>query len=241
MNDAKSRRTQSPKERYRRILSYGQNTGRTIFFADAVMAIALAVLILAICIPQVSADHLSDLPQALTEKDLNGVIAYVIAFVLIGVNWKTHHRKFTVIERYDPWLQILDLCYLFFIALLPVPVSIVAEYGLVPICLEPYALFIVFSLSIIISVLFGPIIAMISWFTVLPASIIVGRWRSRAERVDETSRTTAAHGSRRRPPRRGMRASGTMSRAHLMPLADTDLGTHLDFEGRPTRNPHRCC
>jgi uncharacterized membrane protein len=238
MNDAKSRRTQSPKERYRRILSYGQNTDRTIFFADAVMAIALTVLVLEIRIPQVSANHLSDLPQALVEKDLNGVIAYVVAFVLIGVNWLTHHRKFTVIERYDPGLQILNLGYLFFIALLPLPVSIVAEYGLVPISVELYALFIaapflfqlliwvhawraklfnpvvdlgmyrtirrshysviiVFSLSIFVSVLFGPITAMVSWFGVLPAGIIVGRWRSRAERVAETSRTTAANGSRR--------------------------------------------
>lgn len=236
MNDAKSRRSQSPEKRYRRILGYGQNTDRTMFFADAVMAIALTVLVLEIRIPQVPANHLSDLPQALLESDRNGVIAYVIAFVLIGVNWLMHHRKFTVIDRYDPWLQILNLCYLFFIALLPLPVSIVAEYGLVPISVELYALFIaapslfqlliwvhawraklfnpvvdlgmyrtirrshysvilVFSLSIIVSILFGPIVAMISWFAVFPASIIVGRWRSRAERAGETLRTDALHGS----------------------------------------------
>lgn len=87
--------SERPKDRYRRILETGPNTERTIFFSDAVMAIAMTLLVLEIKIPEVSGSHLG----AALLSDVPSLYAYVLAFVLIGVNWLSHHRKFTVIVR----------------------------------------------------------------------------------------------------------------------------------------------
>jgi len=117
MNEPEHRETERPSARYRRILSTGRNTERTIFFSDAVMAIAMTLLVLQIAIPQVAPKHL--LSALAGESD--ALFAYVVAFVLIATNWLSHHRKFVVIARYDAGLQVINLGFLFFIAVLPLP------------------------------------------------------------------------------------------------------------------------
>jgi uncharacterized membrane protein len=43
--------------------------------------------------------------------------------------WLDHHRKFSVIRRFDSRLQWLNLSLLFFIAILPMPTSFLSNYG----------------------------------------------------------------------------------------------------------------
>ena len=112
------------ESRYRRLLTQGSSTERTVFFSDAVMAIAMTLLVLEIHIPDVAP---SDIGAALLD-DLPVFGAYVLSFVIIGINWITHNRKFTVIRRYNAPLQAINLGFLFFVALLPVSTSALSMY-----------------------------------------------------------------------------------------------------------------
>jgi uncharacterized membrane protein len=125
MVDRSSRERRTGAEnRYRRLFTRGTNTERTVFFSDAVMAIAMTLLVLEIHIPNVAA---AEIGAALAE-DLPVFGAYALSFAIIGINWITHHRKFTVIRRYDATLQWINLGFLFFVALLPVSTSALSLY-----------------------------------------------------------------------------------------------------------------
>lgn len=127
-NDVGQQRPETSNARYARILSTGRNTERTIFFSDAVMAIAMTLLILQIQVPESSQVSARDLPAVLADDSV-ALYAYALSFALIGMNWITHHRKFTVIERYTGRLQWINLGYLFFIAILPLPTRLLSDYG----------------------------------------------------------------------------------------------------------------
>jgi uncharacterized membrane protein len=59
---------------------------------------------------------------------LPGYIAYVISFVVIAINWMTHHRKFRVIEEFDGTLIAINFVLLFFVAFVPFPTSLISEF-----------------------------------------------------------------------------------------------------------------
>lgn len=113
--------------RYARLLTRGEGTERVQFFSDAVFAIAMTLLVLEIRLPELGegknpswADLANLWPQ---------FFAYALSFTIIGLNWVTHHRKFLVIKRFDGPLMVLNLVLLGFVALLPFPTSVLADYG----------------------------------------------------------------------------------------------------------------
>jgi uncharacterized membrane protein len=113
------------RERYRRIFGYGEGTERMQFFSDAVFAIAMTLLVLEIRLPE---DAGEDLWAALVSI-WPSFLAYALSFAIIGLNWVTHHRKFRYITRFDDALLRINLVFLFAVAFLPFPTSVIAEYG----------------------------------------------------------------------------------------------------------------
>ena len=110
-------------------LRYGRETERTIFFSDAVFAIAMTLLALDLKLP--------DLPSDISEQGLNAMLverlpslaAFVLSFVLVGRVWLSHHRHFNAIKAYDARLQVLNLFMLFFVVFLPVPTAVLFQPG----------------------------------------------------------------------------------------------------------------
>jgi len=99
---------------------------RTVFFSDAVFAIAMTLLVLELIIPEgLDQEHLGEALAAAVPE----FVAYAISFTVLGIAWLSHHRKLTVIRRYDAQLQALNLLLLFFIAVLPMPTSFLSNYG----------------------------------------------------------------------------------------------------------------
>jgi uncharacterized membrane protein len=100
---------------------------RLIFFRDAVFAIAITLLALEIRLPA-GGETFND---AQLFAQLIGMwhryLAYFISFIVIGVFWISHHRKFRFIKRYDSRLLILNLLILMMIAFIPFPSSIISE------------------------------------------------------------------------------------------------------------------
>jgi uncharacterized membrane protein len=101
---------------------------RIVFFSDAVFAIAITLLALEIRLPA-SESLLTD--SQLFEK-LTGIwyryLGYFLSFMVIGVFWMAHHRKFRLIAHYDGRLMLLNLLMLMVVAFIPFPTSLISEY-----------------------------------------------------------------------------------------------------------------
>jgi uncharacterized membrane protein len=102
---------------------------RVALFSDAVFAIAITLLALEIRLPEEAA-HASDpqLLQILTSL-WPKYLGYMISFLVIGLFWLGHHRKFRLITRYDSTLLILNLLMLMVVAIVPFPTALLSENG----------------------------------------------------------------------------------------------------------------
>ncbi|MPR36213.1 TMEM175 family protein [Salmonirosea aquatica] len=98
---------------------------RTVFFCDAVVAIAITLLALDIKVEKTSTDHLqlSDITS-----QWKSFAAFLLSFINIANYWKTHHTFFTHIKKIDEKLLWLNIFWLFFIVLLPFSTSLVSGY-----------------------------------------------------------------------------------------------------------------
>jgi uncharacterized membrane protein len=102
---------------------------RLILFSDAVFAIAITLLVIEIKIPEVH-DHVTD--RALSIKLVQLIpkfVGFMISFALIGLYWSIHHRMFGFVTDYNRRLIILNLLFLFFIALMPFSTGFYGEYA----------------------------------------------------------------------------------------------------------------
>ncbi len=102
---------------------------RLVFFSDAVFAIAITLLVLNIQLP----GNIAGLNDQELLASLLAIgpryFAYIISFLVIGVFWMGHHRRFGLIRRYNRRLIFLNLFLLMVIAFIPFPTGVVAENG----------------------------------------------------------------------------------------------------------------
>lgn len=102
----------------------GTDVERTVFFSDAVFAIAITLLALEIRVPED--------PAALGEALLGlwpKVLSFLISFWLIGTYWVAHHRVFHYVRGYDRRLLFINLLFLMWVVLLPFSSSLLGEHG----------------------------------------------------------------------------------------------------------------
>lgn len=100
---------------------------RLVFFSDAVIAIAITLLVIDLRLPE--------LPPITTDAELRAAIvdlaprlfSFFLSFIVIGMWWTTHHRLFGSVARPDGRLIVLDLAFLGAIAFLPFPTSILGR------------------------------------------------------------------------------------------------------------------
>ena len=112
---------------------------RIVFFSDAVIAIAITLLVIELKVPEIASGRaVEELPGRLLEL-VPQMRSFAISFVVIGVYWLGHHRMFRAIVRYDRGLMWLNLMFLFFIAFLPFPTSVLGQYGDTQIAVVFYA------------------------------------------------------------------------------------------------------
>jgi len=92
---------------------------RIVFFSDAVMAIAITLLVIDIKAPEGVAD-LGPVVLELWPKYLG----YFVSFWVIALYWVAHHRCFRYIHAFDRRLIYLNFLFLMFIAFMPFPTSL---------------------------------------------------------------------------------------------------------------------
>ena len=93
-------------------------------FSDGVFAIAITLLVLEIKVPDVGERGLG---QALADQ-WPSYVSYVVSFLVIGIIWMNHHAVMDHLARADRTLLALNLLLLLFVALIPWPTALLAEY-----------------------------------------------------------------------------------------------------------------
>jgi TMEM175 potassium channel family protein len=99
---------------------------RMIVFSDAVMAVAITLLVLDL-----------KLPEGVTDAQLGSVLygslhalgVYALSFVVIGMLWMGHHEQFSSIRRVDGVMLWLNLFFLMTIGLIPFVTSLLSDHG----------------------------------------------------------------------------------------------------------------
>lgn len=102
---------------------------RLVFFSDAVIAIIITLMVLEVRLPPLS-EHASQ------EQVLEGLIALIpkylavlLSFLVIGLFWTLHHRRFNWVRKVDGWLVWCNLVYLLVLASVPFATSLVSEHS----------------------------------------------------------------------------------------------------------------
>jgi uncharacterized membrane protein len=96
---------------------------RIVFFSDAVMAIAITLLVLDLKVPDVAGKSASDLGRAVLGL-WPKYLGYMVSFWVIALYWVAHHRCFRYIRKYDRRLIYLNFLFLMFIAFMPYPTAL---------------------------------------------------------------------------------------------------------------------
>jgi uncharacterized membrane protein len=105
---------------------------------DAVFAIAMALLVLQVPLPE--------LPETLTEEGvvaalvavLPAVGSFALSFLILGSLWVGHHAQFSYIRRVDRALLWTNILFLLCIAFVPFATVFLARYPLVPVAVLVY-------------------------------------------------------------------------------------------------------
>lgn len=102
-----------------------RDTARIEAFSDGVFAIAITLLVLNIRLPEGNRDTNLWL-------DLRAqwpmFLAYIMSFVVIGIIWANHHHMFTYINHTDRVSLVLNTLGLMFVAFMPYPTALLAQY-----------------------------------------------------------------------------------------------------------------
>jgi uncharacterized membrane protein len=103
------------------------DTMRLETFSDAVIAIAITLLILEIRVPHVEAASPAELWQELRALWPN-YLGFLISFVTLGVMWANHCVIFRYIARTNHVFTLINLFLLLCIAFIPFPTALMADY-----------------------------------------------------------------------------------------------------------------
>ncbi len=98
---------------------------RLLFFSDAVVAIAITLLIL----PVLDLVSESRSVTELLEDDHQRVLMFLISFAVIAQFWVSHHRMFERLATYSYGLVWANVLWLATIAFLPFPTEVLGQFG----------------------------------------------------------------------------------------------------------------
>lgn len=106
-----------------------RSTERIVFFTDAVVAIAMTLLVLPLAdlVPDLVAEHGTAI-EAITQNQ-DKVWSFVLSFAVIARLWFAHHRLFEQVRAYNGLLVEFNFCWLFTITVLPFTTEITGNFG----------------------------------------------------------------------------------------------------------------
>ena len=107
---------------------------RIAFFSDAVIAIAITLLVLEIKIPSIGKNITwNKIAATYGNSIFQHLIALLICFATVGSLWIRHHELFEFISGYNKRLIKINLYFLFTVILLPLSISFNLDNGNPPV------------------------------------------------------------------------------------------------------------
>lgn len=97
---------------------------RLVFFSDAVVAIAISLLILPV-VDEVSSGN--ENVSELFDKNGGRLLAFAVSFLVIARFWMVHHEVFERIEGYTPQIVWANMLWLATIVFLPLPTEMLGD------------------------------------------------------------------------------------------------------------------
>jgi uncharacterized membrane protein len=101
---------------------------RLVTFVDAIVAIAITLLVITLVEPVSDAARAGDTPGEFLADNADGLVAAAISFVVIARLWMAHHAGFSHVERYTSRLAAITILWAGTIAFLPLPTAMAAEF-----------------------------------------------------------------------------------------------------------------
>jgi uncharacterized membrane protein len=101
---------------------------RTIYFSDAVFAIAMTLLILEIKIPNAEEFQQIGVAQALIKRIPN-LIGFTVSFLVTALFWRAHLQLCSYAKSIDNRFLWLNIGILFFVVLLPFTTAVYSSYA----------------------------------------------------------------------------------------------------------------
>jgi TMEM175 potassium channel family protein len=142
-----------------------RGTGRIETFSDAVIAVAITLLILNVHVPDVQTGLL---PALL--KQWPTYLGYVTSFLVITIFWANHHNMFRFIHQVDYALLVINAFFLMCIAFIPFATAVLTQYITSP--TEQHTAAIVYGATLLLN---GILFNTIWWYAV---------WKRRLVRRD---------------------------------------------------------
>jgi uncharacterized membrane protein len=102
---------------------------RLVFFTDAVVAIAITLLVLPLAeaVPEAVAQHL-DAAELISENQWK-IYSFLLSFAVIARLWVVHHHVFEQVKAYSRPLMAVNFGWLLAIVALPFPTEVAGMYG----------------------------------------------------------------------------------------------------------------
>jgi len=126
---------------------------RLLAFSDGVFGVAITLLVINLRLPPIpTRGGDAALLQALSAMGPN-LFVFAFTFIIVGISWLAHHRKFSYVDSIDSGLLWINLFYLMALCLLPFASSVLSEHGsLVGFVLYDTVMALVQMLSAILSI-----------------------------------------------------------------------------------------
>ena len=101
---------------------------RLVFFTDAVVAIALTLLVLPLTeiVPELVAAHAEPI-EAIT-RNQSTIWSFLLSFVVIGRQWIAHHRLFEQVRAYNTVLFMTNMAWLLTVIVMPFSTEMVGGF-----------------------------------------------------------------------------------------------------------------
>jgi uncharacterized membrane protein len=113
---------------------------RVVVFSDAVVAIAITLLALALPVPATTGATTNGQLLHMLRVDWDQYFAFLLSFVIIGNNWSAHRRTFRYVNRLNGKLGVLNMTWLLMVVLTPFAARLLAAQGAFGVRFAFYAL-----------------------------------------------------------------------------------------------------
>lgn len=104
-------------------------TSRVVFFSDAVLAIAITLLALALPLPRTTGLTTNHQMLSALAANWDSYLAFVVSFAVIGNHWAAHRRAFRYVTRVNHRVGLLTLLWLLMMVLTPFAARLLASSG----------------------------------------------------------------------------------------------------------------